>query len=310
MDRSAAMEWQARFLALPQCVRLTSYATGYNPFASGDRPGAVINALNGMVLLVFCAEAAQEKGLLSKERPEQWRLGLVTPVMGYPNTHASSSEKATTLLTEVEAGKLLSIWAWQGRELAPAPEVESETAALGWRVDAPGPVAERTVVYATDMAARLHELTADRMQRLFYEVEIHWGIANPGELDGSALFEETLQQLTVKLDEAVKDADEVLSAREIALPGMKSPALHDFRVQVMTPLMQRYLDILARFDALSVRNTQLSFSGVISRVDALSWDVEMRNAITREIQNLETLAAERRPAIQQSLRDRETDDES
>lgn len=120
MDRSAAMELQAQFLALPQCVRLANYATGYNRFASGYMAGAVINALNGMVLLVFCSEVRQEKGLLSKERPELWRLGLVTPVMGYPNNHGSLAESATALLTEFEAAKLLSIWAWQGRDLVPA----------------------------------------------------------------------------------------------------------------------------------------------------------------------------------------------
>lgn len=114
MDRSAAMEWQAQFLALPQCVRLANYATGYNRFVPGYMAGGVINALNGMVLLVFCAEAGQEKGPLSKERPELWSLGLV------PNTHGSLAESATALLTEVEAAKLLSIWAWQGRDLVPA----------------------------------------------------------------------------------------------------------------------------------------------------------------------------------------------
>lgn len=116
MDKNSAQDWMAKFEALPQCVRLHGYEPGYNNLSEGQ-PVAVLNALNGMVLLGLLTDYEQKKGLLSKEKPEEWRVGLVTPVMAYRDTYGGPSMKATSLLSLGELEKLFAIWKQQGANL-------------------------------------------------------------------------------------------------------------------------------------------------------------------------------------------------
>lgn len=117
MDKDTAQQWLSKFEALPQCLRLHGYQPGFNPFEIHHQPTAVLNALNGLVLIAVRTDEGQSKGFMQKEKPEVWRIGLVTPVMGYKDTYGAMSTTATSLLSEPEIERLLAIWRLQGAGL-------------------------------------------------------------------------------------------------------------------------------------------------------------------------------------------------
>lgn len=119
MDKAAAMGWIQAFAGLPQCVRLSNYQAGFNPFGTSGHL-AVLNAMTGTLLVAVRVEEAQPAGILSKGKSETWRVGMPTPVLGYPDTFGSNKTVATTFFSEQELERLLGIWKTQGNSLVPS----------------------------------------------------------------------------------------------------------------------------------------------------------------------------------------------
>lgn len=111
MDKDMAMGWITAFEALPQCVRLRSYEPGVNPFAGAEH-AAVINALTGAVIVAVCETQ------LTNAKPEVWRMGMPTPVLGYPHGESLHRTKAISLLSEIELEQVLAIWRMQAEAVA------------------------------------------------------------------------------------------------------------------------------------------------------------------------------------------------
>lgn len=119
MDKAVASARFDRFKALAHCAGLGQYAEGHNLYGAGSCQGALVNALNGMVLVLLRTEQGQKQGLLARAARESWRIGLVTPVMGYPSTYGANPMQSVSLLDEEALDTLLAVWTLQGRDLPP-----------------------------------------------------------------------------------------------------------------------------------------------------------------------------------------------
>lgn len=102
MTREQARGCFRRFADLPQCVELTHYQPGIS--RTLEKPiAALVNALNAQALVI-----APER---AKERRQQYRIGLLTSLMGIPEMIVGAAGiVATTPLTMPEIEKLLSLW--------------------------------------------------------------------------------------------------------------------------------------------------------------------------------------------------------
>lgn len=113
MTRDQGRECFRKFADLPQCVELTHYAAGISPAL--EKPiAALVNALNAQALVISPERA--------KERRDEYRIGLLTRLMGIPEMIAGGAIDETTTLTIAEIEKLLRVWQRQalsaGFELA------------------------------------------------------------------------------------------------------------------------------------------------------------------------------------------------
>ena len=124
MTKDEVSCWYSRFAELPQCMQLANYEVGGSRHAK-VLPGALLNALSGLVLVKVMVDGGKEKSLLSKGKESDWKMGITTPVAGYRDTYVGGPMNAITLLRETELEALFSIWRLQGLGLAMTAVEES-----------------------------------------------------------------------------------------------------------------------------------------------------------------------------------------